>query len=51
MEVDKAMDTDQIAIKNNYVSVSPIHFDLTDYKTFNKMKTWNIERLLNGKKN
>lgn len=51
MEVDKAMDTDQIAIKNNYVSVSPIHFDLTDYETFNKMKTWNIERLLNGKKN
>ncbi|MGA7720436.1 MAG: 5'/3'-nucleotidase SurE [Ignavibacteriaceae bacterium] len=49
MEVDKTMDTDQIAIKNNYVSVSPIHFDLTDYETFTKMKTWNIERLLNGK--
>jgi 5'-nucleotidase len=51
LEVDKEMDTDQIAVKNNYVSVSPIHFDLTDYDTFNKMKTWNIERLLNGKKN
>jgi 5'-nucleotidase len=50
IEVDKALDTDQIAIKNNYVSVSPIHFDLTDYETFTKMKTWNIERLLNGKK-
>jgi 5'-nucleotidase len=50
MEVDKTIDTDQIAIKNNYVSVSPIHFDLTDYETFTKMKTWNIERLLNGKK-
>ena len=49
MEVDKTIDTDQIAIKNNYVSVSPIHFDLTDYETFTKMKTWNIERLLNGK--
>jgi len=51
MEVDKDIDTDQIAIKNNYVSVSPIHFDLTDYDTFNKMKSWKIERLLNGKKN
>jgi 5'-nucleotidase len=51
MEVDRAMDTDQIAIKNNYVSVSPIHFDLTDYETFIKMKTWNIGRVLNGKKN
>lgn len=51
MEVDKDIDTDQIAIKNNYVSVSPIHFDLTDYDTFDKMKSWKIEGLLNGKKN
>jgi 5'-nucleotidase len=49
MEVDKDIDTDQIAVKNNYVSVSPIHFDLTDYNTFDKMKSWNIEGLLNGK--
>ncbi len=50
LEVDKDIETDQAAIRNNYVSVSPIHFDLTDYDTFNKMKTWNIEGLLNGKK-
>ncbi len=51
MEVDKEIEIDQVAIKKNYVSVSPIHFDLTDYETFKKMKTWNIEHLLNGKKN
>ena len=51
MEVDTEIETDQVAIKKNYVSVSPIHFDLTDYETFDKMKTWNIEYLLNGKKN
>ena len=51
MEVDKEIEIDQVAIKKNYVSVSPIHFDLTDYETFEKMKTWNIEHLLNGKKN
>jgi 5'-nucleotidase len=51
IEIDKDLDTDQIAVKNNYVSVSPIHFDLTDYETLTKMKTWNIEGLLNGKKN
>jgi 5'-nucleotidase len=42
-ETDKKLGTDQFAIKNNYVSVSPIHFDLTDYDTFEKIKEWNIE--------
>ncbi len=50
LEVDDDIETDQAAVKNNYVSVSPIHFDLTDYDTFNKMKSWNLEGLLNGKK-
>lgn len=48
MDVDMNIDLDQAAIKNNYVSVSPIHFDLTDYETFNKMQNWKIEDLLNG---
>jgi 5'-nucleotidase len=51
MEVDTEIETDQVAIKKNYVSISPIHFDLTDYETFDKMKNWNLEHLLNGKKN
>jgi 5'-nucleotidase len=50
-EVDTEIETDQAAIKKNYVSVTPIHFDLTDYKTFDMMKNWNIERLFNAKKN
>jgi 5'-nucleotidase len=49
-EVDTEIETDQAAIKKNYVSVTPIHFDLTDYKTFDMMKEWKIERLFNGKK-
>jgi 5'-nucleotidase len=49
MEVDTELETDQVAIRKNYVSVSPIHFDLTDYDTFEKMKTWKIEDLMNGK--
>jgi len=44
-EVDKDLGTDQFAIKNNYVSVTPIHFDLTDYKTFDEMKSWNIREM------
>ncbi len=50
LEMDKEIETDQAAIKKNYVSVTPIHFDLTDYDTYNKMKNWKIENLLNGKK-
>jgi 5'-nucleotidase len=49
LEVDTEMETDQAAIRKNYVSVSPIHFDLTDYETFERMKNWNIENLLNGR--
>ncbi len=45
MEVDTEIETDQAAIRQNYVSVTPIHFDLTDYETFQSMKEWNIERL------
>lgn len=49
MEVDNSLEFDQAAIRNNYVSVTPIHFDLTDYKTFEQMKEWKIENLLNAK--
>lgn len=50
IEVDKLIDIDQFAIKNNYVSITPIHFDLTDYKTFEKMQSWNIEKDFNAEK-
>ncbi|PJA98301.1 MAG: 5'/3'-nucleotidase SurE [Ignavibacteriales bacterium CG_4_9_14_3_um_filter_30_11] len=49
LQMDKEIETDQGAINKKYVSVTPIHFDLTDYETFNKMTSWNIENLLNGK--
>ena len=38
MDVDLAIDLDQAAIKNNYVSVSPIHFDLSDYQTYCRLR-------------
>ncbi|NWF89001.1 MAG: 5'/3'-nucleotidase SurE [Ignavibacteriaceae bacterium] len=48
-DVDTDADIDQVAIRNNYVSITPIHFDLTDYETFKKMKNWHIESLMNEK--
>jgi 5'-nucleotidase len=44
VEVDTHLGTDQFAIKNKYVSITPIHFDLSDYETLNEIKTWNIEQ-------
>jgi 5'-nucleotidase len=49
-ELDHDIEFDQAAIKNNYVSITPIHFDLTDYRTYSEMKSWKIENLLNGKR-
>lgn len=49
VELDKSLEFDQVAIKNNFVSVSPIHFDLTDYQMYEKMKQWELEKLLNSK--
>ena len=42
---DENIEKDQIALKNNYASITPIHFDLTDYEMFEKMKDWDITSL------
>lgn len=49
LNVDDKDDIDQVAIENNFVSVTPIHFDLTDYKTFETMQNWNLEKLFHAK--
>lgn len=45
IETDTKLDTDYFAIKNNYVAVTPIHFDLTDYDTYDSMKDWELESI------
>lgn len=49
LDIDTDNDIDQVAIRNNFVSITPIHFDLTDYESFEKMKSWQIENLMNEK--
>ncbi|HEY5614503.1 MAG TPA: 5'/3'-nucleotidase SurE [Bacteroidota bacterium] len=44
-ETDRGRDIDQWAVKNKYVSVTPIQYDLTDYKMLNVMKRWGVEKL------
>jgi 5'-nucleotidase len=44
-ETDEGLDSDQSAVKQKYVSVTPIHYDLTDHKMLDVMHRWNIEKL------
>jgi 5'-nucleotidase len=44
-EVDKDLDFDEAAVRNNYISITPIHYDLTNYKMFDAMKKWGIEKV------
>ncbi len=43
--LDNEIEADQVAIMNNYVSVTPIQYDLTDYTMKKKMKSWKINTL------
>ncbi len=43
--LDDEINSDLVAIQNNYVSITPIHYDLTDYNFLAELKNWN----LNGK--
>jgi 5'-nucleotidase len=40
---DKDIQLDQKAIEENYISITPIHYDLTDHKTLAKIKDWKLK--------
>jgi 5'-nucleotidase len=42
---DTELDADQVAVHNNYVSVSPIHYDLTDVEMCRRMGGGDLESL------
>jgi 5'-nucleotidase len=41
--LDKSIEYDEKAIEENYISVTPIHYDLTDYSMLEKLKTWQLK--------
>jgi 5'-nucleotidase len=43
--IDTDPDADQIAIRDLYISVTPIHYDLTDGGMLEEMKGWALEKL------
>ena len=44
--IDHDPDTDEIAVMNKQVSITPIYYDLTDYEVLKKMQHWNLDGLL-----
>jgi len=42
---DVGLEFDQSAVRNDYISVTPIHYDLTDYKMLDEKDRWGVEKL------
>jgi 5'-nucleotidase len=40
--LDKENDTDVIALKQNYISITPLHYDLTDYNKLEEVQQWKL---------
>ena len=43
-EVDEAADCFQVS--NKYISITPVHFDLTSYRAIDELKKWDINSLI-----
>jgi 5'-nucleotidase len=40
--LDTADDTDVVAVRKNYISVTPIQYDLTDYRALRAIRSWRL---------
>jgi 5'-nucleotidase len=45
-EADIDLEFDQAAIRNNYISITPIQYDLTDYAMMDVLNRWQLDRLV-----
>lgn len=41
--LDTDEDIDEVATQNGYISVTPLQYDLTDYKMINRLKEWGLK--------
>jgi 5'-nucleotidase len=42
LQLDSEPDVDDVAVLERYVAITPIQFDLTDYKILKNLETWNV---------
>lgn len=43
VELENNDTSDVESVKNGYISITPLHFDLTDYNYIKKMKNWKLD--------
>ncbi|EOD01093.1 5'/3'-nucleotidase SurE [Caldisalinibacter kiritimatiensis] len=43
LEIQNKNESDVTAIENNYISITPLHFDLTNYQFIKKMQNWELD--------
>jgi 5'-nucleotidase len=46
LDVENDSDSDIVAVQNGYVSVSPIHFDLTNYRIMHMLEKWDLDEII-----
>jgi len=46
VEVSGGPEFDTIAIQDNYISITPLHYDMTAREQLNEFKKWNLEKLV-----
>jgi 5'-nucleotidase len=46
---NEELEYDDVAINNNYVSITPIHYDLTNYDFLKTMHKWNLNTIIQNK--
>ena len=44
IEEESGTDYDINAVNDNYVSITPLHFDLTNYNMIETLKSWGFEK-------
>lgn len=44
LDIDCNPETDIYAVQNGYISITPVHFDLTNYKIMDQLRNWDIKK-------
>jgi hypothetical protein len=44
VELNEGLETDDGAIEQNWVSVTPLHFDLSKHDFLQNLKTWHLQK-------
>jgi len=46
IDQEKSIDVDDGAVQTNYISVTPVHYDLTRYDFLNTLRDWDLNNLI-----